>query len=354
LVCASELRFFNDNANQHTDKERIKKMERKRQMSGIVFLGSILAVSLVIHAGSLEPSAPPGPTMKTLDEVEPRIPISQADIPKTISTRGSYYLTEDVVTVDGNAIIVAVDDVTVDLAGFTLVGPDIGTNYGIYMDGRSNVEIRNGTVRDFYYGIYEASSSGQDHRVIDVRSVSNGQGGIFLLGKCHLVKNCTAGDNGDSASGEVYGIYVSSDSTVISNAAHNNGLTAASNVYGVYAGEGCTITGNTVFYNGVSADYDVYGIYSSSGSTVTGNTARNNGISTIEGSVYGINVGLGCTLTGNTACENGTLAGGTVYGIYLNGNNLVDQNTSYDNNTGNGGTNMNDPCNCTLGTNHAP
>jgi hypothetical protein len=259
--------------------------------------------------------------MKTLDQVEPRIPISQADIPKTIDTPGSYYLTEDISSA-GTAITVAVDDVTIDLAGFALVGPGSGINYGIYMTGRSNVEIRNGTVRDFDYGIYENSSNSRGHRVIDVRAVSNGLRGICLYGSGHLVKGCTVGNNGTSATSTVYGIYAGSGSTVTGNTAHHNGTSATSTVYGIFAG----------------------------GSTVTGNTAYNNGDSATGNVVYGIYANYGSTVTGNTACYNGTGASGTVYGIYLGGNCLVDQNTAH----ANDGTNMYKPVSCTYGVNYAP
>ena len=59
-----------------------------------------IAVSLVLAAtlagwvnagGPLDPPGPPGVTMKSLSEVEPRTPISA--LPFTISQPGSYYLT---------------------------------------------------------------------------------------------------------------------------------------------------------------------------------------------------------------------------------------------------------------------
>ena len=230
----------------------------------------LLGYALLAQAGDLEPPGAPGSTMKTLDEVEPRIPISQSDIPLTINESGSYYFTEDINSAN-NAITVAADDVTIDLAGFTLAGPDSGTNYGIYMSGRSNVEIRNGTVRDFHYGIYESSSSDlAGHRVIDVRALSNGIRGIYLGSRNNLVKDCTASENGDSAT---------------------------SSVYGIRAGYGSTVTGNTVRYNGDWADGDVYGIYLGGYNLVDQNTAYSNG-------------------TGASSATNMTLGGyGCVYGI---------------------------------------
>ena len=204
---------------------------------GVVML---LAAISTLMAGDLNPPGPPtNGTMKTLDEVEPRIPISQADIPKTISEPGSYYLTEDVNSAV-TAITVAVNDVTIDLMGYTIKGPDSGANYGIYISERSNVEIRNGTVRDFgYTGIQEYSDSGIGHRVINVRSISNGRSGIALSGKGHLIKNCTTVEN------DLFGIQVRWGSMVSGNTAHANGG------IGIYAYWGSTVTDNTTSMNTV-------------------------------------------------------------------------------------------------------
>ncbi|MHC4575393.1 MAG: right-handed parallel beta-helix repeat-containing protein, partial [Planctomycetota bacterium] len=250
-------------------------MEKRKRLTSMVFLAGLLALSVVTHAGSLEPSAPPGPTMKTLDEVEPRVPIRASDLPLTITEPNSYYLVEDVGFVStATAITIECNDVTIDLMGYTLKGPDSGTGSGIYMNGRSNVEVCNGTVRDFYRGIREQSSSGEQHRVINVRVMSNEYGGIFLMGYGHLVKDCTAQENG------YYGIYAKYGSTVTGNTCYDNGYD------GIYAPYGCTVTGNTAYENGLS------GIYAYTGCTVTGNTVSYN-------TVDGIKVDQDCTVSDN-------------------------------------------------------
>ena len=305
--------------------------QKAKVVTSVSVLAALLMLSLFAIAGDLEPSAPPGPTMKTLDEVEPRILIKAADLPLTISEPNSYYLAETInfSQTNTNAITIEANDVTIDLAGFSLIGPGkaVGTSgTGIRMGGRSNVEIRNGTVRDFrWYAICEYSSSnGKEHRVINVRAMSNGTHGILLYGYGHLVKDCTAAENGIS------GIFVANGCTVTANTAYNNQDDGIS-TYG-----GCTIVGNTVYEN------QRYGINASSGCTITGNTVCSN-------QQHGIIAGSGCTVIGNTAYYNQR------NGIYLVGNSLVDQNTAYNNDqAGLGNVNMNTPVSCTFGLNHAP
>src|SRR3954454_3804301 len=110
------------------------------------FLVLLLTCVSAFPQGSLTPPGAPAPTMKALDQIEPRIPISS--LPFVISTSGSYYVTGNLTGLSGqHGISVNADNVTVDLGGFDLVGPG-GAATGIRVqNSHVNVTIRNGTVR---------------------------------------------------------------------------------------------------------------------------------------------------------------------------------------------------------------
>jgi parallel beta-helix repeat protein len=258
-----------------------------RQSRKIIFFGlaALFSISCCAHAGDLEPDTGPAPTMKTLDEVEARIPIPGSDAPTgvfTITRSGSYYLTSDRVSSD-TGIQVNVDNVTIDLNGFCLIGKSSST-YGIYMYGRTNVEIKNGTVRNFGMdGIHEGLSTGKNHRVINVRAIDNGSSGsyrgIYLYSDYNLIKNCTATGNTS------HGIYTGNRNTVTGNISNNNGGR------GISVLQGSSVTGNTC------CDNAHHGIQAFDGSTIIGNTCYSNDI-------YGINVWHYCMIDQNTAFDN--------------------------------------------------
>ncbi|NWF52438.1 MAG: right-handed parallel beta-helix repeat-containing protein, partial [Nitrospirae bacterium] len=163
----------------------------------------------------------------------------------------------------------------------------------------TNVEIKNGTIRYFGSdGIYEESSSGNSHRIINIRVIANKKWGIALYGSNHLIEGCTASFNEQSGIGASYG------STITGNTVYNNGED------GIAAYFGCTITGNTSYNNGSN------GIYIEGYSTIKNNTARSNG-------EYGINCNDSygnCLIDGNTATSNtsGNLAPHTTSTLHAN------------------------------------
>jgi len=289
-------------------------MERKKNRTKFVVSALALGV-LVVFAfnavgGNLEPASPPGPTMKTLDEVEPRIPIgpdtTPGDINYTykITKSGSYYLTGNCTAIlDG--ILIDANNVTINLMGYEIIGSGLPVTFGIFMNGRSNVEIRNDTIREFgSHGIIDYGF-GKSHRIIDVRSVSNKGGGMRLMGNGHMVKNCTVSDNGNSATDDTSGISVGDNSMVTGNIVCNNGNLATSHVRGIYAGTGSMVNGNTVYGNGTLCEDNVYGIQGWFGSKVTGNTVYDNGNQATGEQVFAITASLSSTVKSNTVYKNG-------------------------------------------------
>lgn len=107
----------------------------------------IVPSAFLFSQGSLTPPGAPAPTMKTLEQIEARTPISSA--PFTINASGSYYLTGNLTVTTGNAITISTDDVTLDLNGFTIsstASPASGA--GVLLPSlRKNVTVRNGRIR---------------------------------------------------------------------------------------------------------------------------------------------------------------------------------------------------------------
>jgi hypothetical protein len=169
-------------------------MKKKKQIllsvTSLIVLGFC---SIPTHAGDLEPAAPPGPTMKPLDIVEPRTPVSA--LPFTIDTPGSYYLTANLIGSSGlDGITIETDDVTLDLNGFTLTGV-AGSLDGIKVlpDNpipfpRQNLKVHNGAVRNWGGGGVTGETL-LNAQFSDLRIFNNGGHGIAVGPACQ-VRRC--------------------------------------------------------------------------------------------------------------------------------------------------------------------
>jgi hypothetical protein len=169
------------------------------------------------------------------------------DLPIIISAPGSYRLCKTLKVPDANttAIVVTASNVSIDLDGFSIIGPNEcsrwsgctaqGTGHGIKADSATNVTVTNGTVRGVgNTGIH----LGLDSRVEKVKAISNGYRGISV-GTGSIVANCIAISNGEWG-----GITAAEYSTIRENVVHGNLGT------GINGGCVSTVIGNSSTSNG--------------------------------------------------------------------------------------------------------
>jgi hypothetical protein len=259
----------------------------------VILLGLVLCGPAALADGDFYPGGPWGTRINSL--------------PYTISAPGAYYLGGNLSYTGGNGITIASDHVTLDLMGYTITGPGIANN-GIYMNGRKNVEIRNGTISGWECGIYEEGAAGVGHRIINVRVEGNKIRGMYLRGDGHLIKGCraTGGGNGlhIESAGAITGCQVNNSS--------NSGIII--NLTGL-------ISGNVVIGPGGAGT--ISGIYSGSTSLVLGNevTDAPTGISCKDGPN---------NIIGNSVTANSGQIGITVSTTQPT---LLDQNTVMGNGT---------------------
>jgi len=171
--------------------------------------------------------------------------------PVTISEPGSYRLTSNLVVSNAVTVIeVTASDVTLDLAGFSIIGPNqcSGTPVACTIQGGGsigikavadtgpspdNVRVRNGTVRGM--GGHGIRMMGNGTVVERVHAVSNGGPGI-VVGMGHIIDS-VAMFNGSGAA--VVGLIV-------------RGTVAMNNIVGIAIRPGGVASGNSAFANAVT------------------------------------------------------------------------------------------------------
>jgi Right handed beta helix region len=142
-------------------------------------------------------------------------------------------LTQDLVCT-GDGIVVGASGITIDMKGFTIRGDRGASDYGIdNHTGYDDVTIKNGVVRNFYYGVF-AVSDADTVRLSNLFVSGNSLDGILVNGVSASVKSSTVSGNvtvgieinGDAAkvqsstasgNGSV-GIYVTGDAARVQSA----------------------------------------------------------------------------------------------------------------------------------------
>jgi hypothetical protein len=170
--------------------------------------------SFLIHPssfaqGALTPPGAPAPTMKTLDQMEPRTPITNTTSVVTLAQPGSYYLTGNLTVSTGNGININTNGVTLDLNGFTIrsTAPS-ATGFGISLNNAlSDITLLNGHIRGgvtnngsgvyngggFANGIYYSTAAPLNVLVSRITVAGCLTYGIYLgLGDTTVVEACTA------------------------------------------------------------------------------------------------------------------------------------------------------------------
>jgi hypothetical protein len=317
--------------------------------------------------GSLTPPGPPGPTMMTLSQVEPRTPITNTASLVTISQPGSYYLTANITVTSGNAININTNGVTLDLNGFTISSTAASANgYGILLNGGlRNITLVTGVIQSgvtnngsgvyggggFTYGINFSGNPPVNVRVSGI-SISGCQfHGIFLengdstiVESCTVrtmggtgiyastIKNCSAIDCGNTAIigdqvSDCRGQSTGGSDGIIANYTAQNCYGTSSSGYGLYAGEtalncyGTSSSNYGLFANETALN--CYGYCGGSGTGLDTATAQN---CVGSGSVYGVVADTAENCAGFSGTGTGLDAyvvlncygycGGSGYGIY--------------------------------------
>lgn len=178
----------------------------------MVFIAYVFSGASALAGGLTPPAGPVVETMKTLDEVEARIPIGPLTTPGDsqsiyrITESGSYYLTGDIIPTASILYAIKVEDVpdvTIDLNGYSIEGGGF-VSIAIQTQGSQRMTVRNGAIRDVYVGVGEFGSRPRLRmESVDIRDATYGAliGGYSIIRECLFENMAESGVTGALANG---------------------------------------------------------------------------------------------------------------------------------------------------------
>ncbi len=310
--------------------DRFRRCVSRPRAAALCAGGYLLLSTVAFPQGSLIPPGAPTPTMKSLDQVEPRLIVNTTNTPGNatntfiISAPGSYYLTGNITGASGkHGISIQADDVTLDLNGFALISGGGGAFRGINVPvAKKNLCLRNGTIRGWTDGGVRTDLA--TSTLVEKLRLSDNTGATGLVLGNGSAQDCAATGNdigfflgngaqitGSSATANIRG-FAASDRTQISNCISTvnsgSGFDCTSYVTLIdctssrNGGNGIAVQSGSIVLRCSATRNDLYGIQAAGvGSTIADCTAATNtfvGIWADSGDIV-----RGCTSSGNT--QNG-------------------------------------------------
>ena len=174
-----------------------------------------------------------------------------ASLPATLTTQGVYCLDRDLSTalIEGSAITIAANNITLDCNGHALVGtaylPATRAN-GIFAADRFNLTVRNCQVRGFYRGLSLDGVNGGGHLFEDNAFAHIAATGIRAQGDGMVIRRNTIHDvGGTNAGNKPTGMQLVGNSLQVLDNRVAGVVSSTLNVFGLYvSGNAPRVAGN--------------------------------------------------------------------------------------------------------------
>ncbi len=201
----------------------------------ILFVLPLAATPLAHAQGPLIPPGAPGATMRSLDQIEPRVPLVSgspgvavtANGNITINQAGSYVLTGNLSPTAGNGITISAGNVSVDLRGFAVDSNNAGGT--AIFSGQNNVSITNGTINRWTSRGLDLSGTGV--RVSNITISNTGERAMSIAGRGAVIESCT--------------VHTCASGIEADNSAPDNAVVTRCSVYGINSSTLLSVSGIT-------------------------------------------------------------------------------------------------------------